>query len=503
MKKRQVAAVAAPRASASGTGNRGSGTGDEAAVQATRGEWRAGERGEKRRNGDAARGERGSGTGECQRHGQQRQRENNFNERTTIMATELNTNVPAGMRLTVAIIGNRNAGKSTLLNRIVGQEVSIVSDEPGTTTDAVAKAYELIPVGPVSFYDTAGLDDEGALGRQRVQAAKKILRRADMALLVIGRDGITREDERLLTKLAEKRIPFVPVFNFSDERQLGKFDRAVMQLYDGVAVSAKTGEGIDALKRRMAEVLEPLAHEPPLVADLIKPKDLVMLVVPIDLAAPKGRLILPQVQVLREVLDAGAMALTVKESEVADMLRALAAKPALVITDSQAVREVAAAVPEDIRLTTFSTLFARYKGDFAAQLAGAAAIDTLKDGDRVLIAEGCSHHVTCDDIGRVKIPNWMKKYTGRELKFEWTQGADFPDNLEDYALVVHCGGCMLNRAEVRRRINECARQGVRVTNYGIVISKMQGVLERVVRGIADADGGSATGSVSDTGNEGD
>lgn len=422
------------------------------------------------------------------------------------MGTELNTNVPAGMRLTVAIIGNRNAGKSTLLNRIVGQEVSIVSDEPGTTTDAVAKAYELIPVGPVSFYDTAGLDDEGELGRQRVQAAKKILRRADMVLLVIGRDGLTKENETQLSKLAEKRIPFIPVFNFCDERQLGKFDRAVMQLYDGVAVSAKTGEGIDALKRRMAEVLEPLAHEPPLAADLIKPKDMVMLVVPIDLAAPKGRLILPQVQVLREVLDAGAMALTVKESEVTDMLRGLAAKPALVITDSQAVREVAAAVPEDIRLTTFSTLFARYKGDFAAQLAGAAAIDTLKDGDRVLIAEGCSHHVTCDDIGRGKIPNWMKKYTGRELKFEWTQGADFPDNLEDYALVVHCGGCMLNRAEVRRRINECARQGVKVTNYGIVISKMQGVLERVVKGIADAgatDSVSDTGSISDTGNEGD
>lgn len=397
------------------------------------------------------------------------------------MATQLNSSAPSGMRLTVAIIGNANAGKSALLNQIVGQDTAIVSAVAGTTTDAVLKPYELIPVGPVCFYDTAGLDDKTELGEKRICATQKVIRKADLALLVIGKDGVDDLTRQHLTLLQEKKIPFIPVFNFRDLRQLNDADRDVFERYNGVFVSAKTAEGIEELKQRMIDVLTPLAQEPPLLADLIKPKDVVLLVVPIDLAAPKGRLILPQVQALREVLDAGAMPIVAKVSEVSDVLLKLSAAPDLVITDSQAVKEVAKIVPSSIPLTTFSTLFARYKGDFSAQLNGAKTIDALHEGDKVLIAEGCSHHITCDDIGRVKIPNWILKYTGKNIQFDYAQGTDFPDNLNEYALVIHCGGCMLNRAEMRRRINECARQNIQVTNYGILISKMMGVLDRVVK----------------------
>lgn len=397
------------------------------------------------------------------------------------MATQLNSSVPSGMRLTVAIVGNANAGKSALLNQIVGQDTAIVSAVAGTTTDAVLKPYELIPVGPVCFYDTAGLDDKTELGEKRICATQKVIRKADLALLVIGKDGVDDLARQHLALLNEKKIPFIPVFNFRDLRQLNDEDREIFERYKGAFVSAKTAEGMEELKQRMIDVLTPLAQEPPLLADLIKPKDVVLLVVPIDLAAPKGRLILPQVQALREILDAGAMPVVAKVSEVGDVLRKLNSAPDLVITDSQAVKEVAQIVPDTIPLTTFSTLFARYKGDFSAQLNGANTIDALHEGDKVLIAEGCSHHITCDDIGRVKIPNWILKYTGKNIQFDYAQGTDFPDNLNDYALVIHCGGCMLNRAEMRRRINECARQNIQVTNYGILISKMMGVLDRVVK----------------------
>lgn len=397
------------------------------------------------------------------------------------MATQLNSSVPSGMRLTVAIIGNANAGKSALLNQIVGQDTAIVSAVAGTTTDAVLKPYELIPLGPVCFYDTAGLDDKTELGEKRICATQKVIRKADLALLVIGKDGVDDLARQHLALLNEKKIPFIPVFNFRDLRQLNDEDREIFERYKGAFVSAKTAEGMEELKQRMIDVLTPLAQESPLLADLIKPKDVVLLVVPIDLAAPKGRLILPQVQALREILDAGAMPVVAKVSEVGDVLRKLNSAPDLVITDSQAVKEVAQIVPDTIPLTTFSTLFARYKGDFSAQLNGANTIDALHEGDKVLIAEGCSHHITCDDIGRVKIPNWILKYTGKNIQFDYAQGTDFPDNLNDYALVIHCGGCMLNRAEMRRRINECARQNIHVTNYGILISKMMGVLDRVVR----------------------
>ncbi len=397
------------------------------------------------------------------------------------MAMQLNASAPSGMRLTVAIIGNANAGKSALLNQIVGQDTAIVSAVAGTTTDAVLKPYELIPVGPVCFYDTAGLDDNTELAEKRICATQKVIRKADLALLVIGKNGIDDLARQHLALLLEKKIPFIPVFNFRDLRQLNDVDREVFERYKGAFVSAKTAEGIEELKQRMIDVLTPLAQEPPLLADLIKPKDVVILVVPIDLAAPKGRLILPQVQALREILDAGAMPIVVKVSEVDDVLRKLTSAPDLVITDSQAVKEVAQIVPASIPLTTFSTLFARYKGDFSAQLNGANTIDALHEGDKVLIAEGCSHHITCDDIGRVKIPNWILKYTGKNILFDYAQGTDFPDNLNEYALVIHCGGCMLNRAEMRRRINECTRQNIQVTNYGILISKMMGVLDRVIK----------------------
>lgn len=397
------------------------------------------------------------------------------------MATQLNSSVPSGMRLTVAIIGNANAGKSALLNQIVGQDTAIVSAVAGTTTDAVLKPYEFIPVGPVCFYDTAGLDDKTELGEKRICATQKVIRKADLALLVIGKDGVDDLARQHLALLNEKKIPFIPVFNFRDLRQLNDEDREIFERYKGAFVSAKTAEGIEELKQRMIDVLTPLAQEPPLLADLIKPKDVVLLVVPIDLAAPKGRLILPQVQALREILDAGAMPVVAKVSEVGDVLCKLNSAPDLVITDSQAVKEVAEIVPDTIPLTTFSTLFARYKGDFSAQLNGANTIDALHEGDKVLIAEGCSHHITCDDIGRVKIPKWILNYTGKNIQFDYAQGTDFPDNLNDYALVIHCGGCMLNRAEMRRRINECARQNIQVTNYGILISKMMGVLDRVIK----------------------
>lgn len=384
----------------------------------------------------------------------------------------------SGLRAAVAIIGNRNAGKSTLLNRITGQEVSIVSETKGTTTDAVMKTYELIPAGPISFYDTAGLDDEGELGELRVQAAEKVLQRADLVLVVIGKEGLTPALEKRLTEFEQKDLPFIPVFNYADMSEPEGYNKEIMEKYHGVAVSAKTGYGIEALKKRMAEVLTPAAAPKPLLKGLIHQGDTVILVTPIDNAAPAGRLIMPQTQTLREVLDNHALALTVQTSELAAAIVSLKTKPVLVITDSQAVKEVADITPADIPLTTFSMLLAKNKGDFAKMLEGAQAIDELNNGDKVLIAEGCSHRLTCDDIGRVKIPNLIKKHTGKDVIFEFTAGNDFPEDLSPYALVIHCGGCVLNRAEIRRRLAECARQNVKVTNYGMAISHTQHTLTR-------------------------
>lgn len=393
----------------------------------------------------------------------------------------MSTKPPRGMRLVITLVGRRNAGKSSLVNAISGQEIAIVSDTPGTTTDPVAKQYELLPLGPVTFYDTAGLDDEGELGAMRMKATRKTLWRSDVALVVVG-DEISDHEQELIEEIRSLEIPFLVVFNKADLRQ--EPARGMELCGEGIhcmEVSAATGKNIKELKEAVIDLApEELKRDPALVGDLISEGDWVVCVVPIDLAAPKGRLILPQVQVLREILDCDAIGVTVKERELEEALGNLRRDPALVITDSQVVLEVAGDVPENVPLTTFSTLFARFKGDINNLAAGAGAVDSLKDGDTVLVAEACSHHPVADDIGRVKIPRWMSRYTGKQLNYETYAGHDFPDDLERFSLVVHCGGCMLNRMEMMRRIRECERRGVPVTNYGIVISKLQGLMERVL-----------------------
>ena len=388
---------------------------------------------------------------------------------------------PRGVRLAIALVGRRNAGKSSLLNALTGQETAIVSDTPGTTTDPVAKHYELLPLGPVTFFDTAGLDDVGELGELRIRATRKILARSDVAVIVLGEAGLAEPERALIATIKELEVPYILVWNKADLRAPGTPLASDNGTQAPLDVSAATGLGVSALKQALMDAA-PAEHkrERPIVGDLIGEGDWVVCVVPIDLAAPKGRLILPQVQVLREVLDCDAVAVTVKEREIQAALENLNRKPALVVTDSQVVMSVAADVPPDVPLTTFSTLFARYKGDLDGLVRGAAAIDELEDGDSVLIGEACSHHAVADDIGRVKIPRWMTQYTGRDLDFEVYSGHDFPDDLERFKLVVHCGACMLNRTEMLRRMTECARRGVAVTNYGVAISKLQGVLDRIL-----------------------
>jgi [FeFe] hydrogenase H-cluster maturation GTPase HydF len=390
---------------------------------------------------------------------------------------------PRGVRLVIALVGRRNAGKSSLINALTGQDTAIVSDTPGTTTDPVAKHYELLPLGPVTFYDTAGLDDEGPLGDLRVQATRKVLFRCDVAVIVAGEEGITGYERGILDAVRELGIPHIVVWNKADLRD-GGHEPPVLPGHataPGLSVSASTGLNVDRLKQAIIDAVPPeYRQERLIVGDLIREGDWVVCVVPIDLAAPKGRLILPQVQVLREVLDCDALALTVKEREIEAALSGLTRRPALVVTDSQVVMSVAADVPQDVPLTTFSTLFARYKGDLAALVRGATAIDALEDGDAVLIGEACSHHNVADDIGRVKIPRWLTQYTGRDLTFEVSSGHDFPDDLERFKLVIHCGACMLGRTEMLRRITECTRRGIPITNYGVAISKVQGVLDRVL-----------------------
>jgi [FeFe] hydrogenase H-cluster maturation GTPase HydF len=395
----------------------------------------------------------------------------------------MSAEAPRGVRLIIALTGRRNVGKSSLINAIAGQEIAIVSAEPGTTTDPVAKPYELLPLGPVTFYDTAGLDDVGPLGELRIKAAKKVLRRADLCVVVAGAEGIGEHEAAVVEEIRALGTPLLVANNMADLGPARAADveycraRGIRRLN----VSARTGQGVDELKRALIELApEELKREPPLVSDLVGEGELVLLVVPIDLAAPKGRLILPQVQVLREILDCDALGLIVKERELEHALSGLARKPSLVITDSQVVLKVAGDVPGDVRLTTFSTLFARHKGDLAAFVRGAAAIDRLADGDAVLIAEACSHHPVADDIGRVKIPRWLARYAGKDIRCEVASGHDFPEDLSRFALVVHCGSCMLNRTETLRRIRDCARAGVPITNYGVAIAKVQGVLARIV-----------------------
>jgi len=389
-----------------------------------------------------------------------------------------------GERLVLAIVGRRNAGKSSLINAMTGQQTAIVDDTPGTTTDPVNKTYELLPLGPVTLIDTAGIDDTGKLGDKRVTATRKALWRADVAVVVIPHDGLSPIDRDFIAEIRRLEIPLLVAFNKADLAAPAQADLDWCQS-EGLpcmAVSSATGANITELKESIGKLLPPdYLHEKVLVGDLVQPGDVAVLVAPIDLAAPKGRLILPQVQVLRELLDNDAVGMIVKERELEAALGSLAAPPALVVTDSQVVLKVDGDVPPDVPMTTFSILFARYKGDLDILVDGARAIDRLRDGDRVLIAEACSHHVQADDIGRVKIPRWLRQYVGVELAFDVAAGYDFPDNLEDYALVIHCGGCMLTRMEMIRRMRECKRRGVPITNYGVAISKVQGVLERTIK----------------------
>lgn len=380
---------------------------------------------------------------------------------------------PSGERLHIAFFGKRNAGKSSLVNAITGQDLSVVSDVEGTTTDPVSKSMELLPIGPVLIIDTPGFDDEGELGALRVKKTKQILNKADVAILVIDATvGMSDCDKELLDLFEDKKIPYLKVWN--------KSDLIADDNLDGVVVSAKDQIGIWELKEKIGVLGNRGSNEKKLVADLVSPLDFVVLVVPIDSAAPKGRLILPQQQMIRDLLEAGAISIVVRESELEETLSRLGHKPAMVITDSQAFSVVSEIVPQDVPLTSFSILMARYKGFLETAVKGVCAIDRLKDGDKVLISEGCTHHRQCDDIGTVKIPTWLKQYTGKNLIIETSSGIGFPEDLSEYALIIHCGGCMLNEREVLYRMNHAMDEGVPFTNYGIVIAYMKGILARSI-----------------------
>lgn len=393
------------------------------------------------------------------------------------------SSTPRGERLIITLLGNRNSGKSSLINALTNQEIAIVSEVPGTTTDPVAKRYELLPLGPVTFYDTAGLDDMGELGEKRIRAAYKVLFKTDMAIFVNDGSPFQENELKALQRLKEMKLPVLVIFNKSDLRKPHQNNIEFCQENDlaWISVSATTKENITVAKEKIIE-LAPfyLKEERPLVRDIVHSGDRVILVTPIDSSAPKGRLILPQVQVLRDLLDSGAVTTVVREFELNKALKALKSEPDLVITDSQVIQRVVNQLPPQVPLTTFSILFARYKGDLEALIKGCQKIDELKDGDRILIAEACSHHPQKDDIGRTKIPNWLKNYTQKDLNFDIAAGSDFPDNLEDYALIIHCGACMLNQKEMNNRIREAERRGVPITNYGLAISKLHGYFERTI-----------------------
>ena len=390
---------------------------------------------------------------------------------------------PKGLRLHIGIFGRRNSGKSTLMNALIGQSVSIVSDQPGTTTDPVEKTFELAPLGPVVFIDTAGLDDEGELGALRIEKTRQVLERVDVALVVVDAGGLTETENELIATLREAQTPFAVVFNKADlgDPPAEQLVQLATENIETVTIAAAEQRGIDRVKEALfRQAPESSIEDPRLVGDLIGPGDLVVLVVPIDLGAPKGRLILPQVQTLRDVLDSDAVSLMVKERELASALARMTEKPKLVVCDSQVVNKVSADTPPDIRMTTFSILMARFKGDMIGLAEGAGAISRLKPGDRVLIAEACSHHALADDIGRVKIPRWLRQYAGGNLEIDVRSGKDFPEDLSPYALIVQCGGCTVTRKQILVRQYRAARQGVPMTNYGMAISVSQGVIERAL-----------------------
>ena len=385
---------------------------------------------------------------------------------------------PVAERTHIGFFGRRNAGKSSVVNAVTNQQVSVVSDYAGTTTDPVTKTMELLPLGPVVIIDTPGFDDEGSLGELRVKRTRQTLNRVDIAVLVVdGTCGKTAADDERISIYNEKGIPYIVVYNKCDLFDAKKYS-------DGVCVSATTGENINQLKEQIA-ALKPSGSERRICADIIDPGDLVVLVVPIDSAAPKGRLILPQQQTIRDILDFGATAVICRETELSQTLCDLGKKPSLVITDSQAFAKVSKTVPADIPLTSFSILMARYKGFLESAVRGAAAIGSLEDGDAVLIAEGCTHHRQCEDIGTVKLPRWLRSFTGKELKIKFSSGKDFPEDLSGFSLIIHCGGCMLNEREMNYRRNHAKDNKIPITNYGTAIAYMNGILERTLEVFPD------------------
>ena len=425
-------------------------------------------------------------------------------------------------RVHIGFFGMRNAGKSSLVNAVTGQELAVVSEVKGTTTDPVKKAMELLPLGPVVIIDTPGIDDEGKLGELRVRRARQVLNYTDVAVLVLdAQKGMSEADRGLVALFEDKRIPYAVVYNKADllddkTREGSKkmeadvpddeaestgrdLSDANSQMAQGkteqvhgsttentIYVSAKTGQNIYELKELIARLVKQEENRKRIVADLLSPNDVVVLVVPIDSAAPKGRLILPQQQTIRDILEAGAAAVVTRESELKETLASLQRKPRLVITDSQAFGSVSKDTPQDILLTSFSILFVRYKGDLNAAIHGAAQLDHLKDGDTVLIAEGCTHHRQCDDIGTVKLPRWIQEYASANLNFEFTSGMGFPEDFSKYALIVHCGGCMLNEREMQYRVRQAVDAGVPITNYGVAIAQMHGILRRSLGPFPDA-----------------
>ena len=395
---------------------------------------------------------------------------------------------PSGERVHIGFFGRRNAGKSSLVNAVTDQEISVVSDTKGTTTDPVTKAMELLPLGPVVIIDTPGFDDEGSLGEKRVQRAKRVMNRTDIAVLVIDAStGAVEADRELAAMFKEKEIPFLTVVNKADLLESGERERLKEQSDPGeiMFVSALSGEGIFELKEKLAKMGSAKEKKTPLIEDLIHPSQIVVLVIPIDKAAPKGRLILPQQMMIRGILDADGIPVCVKQDRLKETLERLGTDPVtgrspaeLVITDSQVFEEVAQIVPRSIPLTSFSILMARYKGFLDAAVSGVKMIDRLKDGDRILISEGCTHHRQCGDIGTVKLPAWIRKRTGADITFETSSGGRFPEDLSRFAMAIHCGGCMLNEREMRFRMKCAADQGIPFTNYGTAIAYMKGILDR-------------------------
>ena len=391
---------------------------------------------------------------------------------------------PSGERVHIALFGMTNAGKSSIINALTNQEISIVSDVKGTTTDPVYKAIEILPIGPCMIIDTAGLDDKSELGESRKKKTLEVLSKTNVALVVIDSTiGVTENDTAIINQLKEKKIPMVCILNKADQRSITKEEINNIEKEIGVpvvSVSALNKSGIEELKQKIIDLIPDNEDKFKLVGDLISPGDIVVLVTPIDKAAPKGRLILPQQQTIRDIIESDAIAIVTKEHELRETLENLKKKPKLVITDSQVFLKASADTPKDIMLTSFSILQARYKGNLTELVKGAKVIESLEDGDSVLISEGCTHHRQCDDIGTVKIPRWVRQMTGKQINFEYSSGASFTDDIKKYKLIIHCGGCMLNRAAMLSRIDNAVKHDIPIVNYGVLIGYVQGILERAL-----------------------